>query len=240
MQLGRFAGIILLLFSLFALRGADAASSFRPLEIGYFQEFDGIAGQHEAKAVVRNTMVFGNATSVVEYYDSDLNDGLENYWSVSPEGHVLLWGYFRRNDGFGQVYYPPIRMVDDPPYEGKTWTTHFRVYSLPDTILVNEGDLAFEVYEEGEVSVPAGTFYAYGIGRADSFSSLQNIHPGFEITGRRSDEVQPRSADKWWARGVGEVQYLTTDLYQLTNYGMPTPSRRSSFGHIKWLFHGNR
>jgi hypothetical protein len=215
-------------------------TEFLPLEEGYSWVYEGIAGLGETQTVVGRSMLFGESVFVIRVHDSDSNEGLENYWTVSPEGHVLLWGYFRVKEDFGRLYFPPVRLLDYPPSLGKTWTTTFRVYELPDTLYTGISELVYLVYDEGVIDVPAGSFFSYGIGTVHG--DMKGLSPAnYDLFGRTSEGVgERRLADKWWCYGIGLTQYLANDLYQLVEFTGPTAIQESSIGRIKALFSTER
>jgi hypothetical protein len=206
---------------------------YRPLNIGNWWEYNGIRGEHEVQRVARADSIWGIKVCVVHYEQSTNNGGLENFWTSEADGGLLLWGWNRASEGLGMLYEPPIVSVDAPLYLGKTWSSTSNVYRLPDTTYVGTLTIEFCVYEEGYISVPAGDFYAFGIGhKFDSLlSSIQcaneagsEMSSGLDgrvfrglhaLAGEYPGTGQEAEAINWYCRGLGEVQYRASDLLQL-------------------------
>lgn len=219
-----------------SLPGRARAETWLPLDIGNRWSYQGVAGGHEVTSITGTTVLRDRMVYVRSYLESPQNAGLENYWSVEPDGDVFLHGFMRRVENFGVAYEPPLRMLDAPLSLGRAWTTTSTVYYLPDMSLNGSYDFSFQVMEDGVLSLPAGTFDAMGIG--------QTAAPPLGRTGiagqlapdgaRRSTAL---TAQEWYAQGVGEVQYATDDLYQLAVADLPTPVVATSWGRIKRLYH---
>ena len=205
------------------------AEDYLPLFLGNHWEYDSVGGNHENQDVEDTMTIWGHEVYVIRYHESTDNEGLENYWTTQSDGDVELWGYHRTLDGFGAVYDPPILLVDAPPYLGKTWSQEIDYYSYPGLVYTGTFEIGFEVYEEGWVSVPAGEFFAYGIGQA----LPPGIPLGVRLDGSVGDIQAAGEPWEWWSANVGQVQYGGNDLYQLSLYGLPTPIRTMSWGQIK-------
>ena len=117
--------------------------------------------------------------------------------------------------------------------------------STCNTIDVPSVDACSELIEStvGEVVVPAGTFYSFGVG----FDlGHRFVHPKsgrrYNLLGHRAspDALLPgRGATGWYAENVGVVQmsYLTWpgEMLKLVSW-QPTPVENESWGKIKSLF----
>lgn len=201
-------------------------------------------GERDVLTVIGMTQLRGHDVFVIEYSNSTYNNGLRNFWTNESDGDVLLWG-FRESDGSGFLYDPPIRMVDAPLSLGRSWTSATTVSSDPDTIPHSDVTFLFEVYEAGVLDVPAGSFYAYGVGYTQAgyirTAEIPATRGVFDILGRvpgssRANRTVASNATDWWSENIGELQYLSTDTYQLSSFDAPTPARVVSWGGIKSRF----
>ena len=230
----RFVGILVLL-SLVWLHSESSAQEYQPLTIGNQWTYQGSLGAQDGKRVSRTFRLWGTDVSVMHYENTTENDGLENYWTADVQGTVHLWGFYRSVEGLGFLYRPAIEVVQGPLYVGKEWTQHFESYSLPDTIPGGSFIVVYHVYEETDLTVPAGTFHVFGIG-----SSIRSPLPGgfpqaTALTGEHR-ALQDGSPTDWWANHVGEVQYLGDQMFQLVTFEPPTPVRLITWGVIKALY----
>jgi hypothetical protein len=209
---------------------------YLPLWIGNRWEYRGIAGSGETQLVKRMLDVWGSPKFVIDFKASTSNEGLENYWTTD-DGDVLLWGWFRELENIGLLYQPGIRKVDPPLYVGKTWNDSIGVFLLPDTLFVGMFTIPHRVHEAGMLTVPAGTFFAFGIGQTNAFL------PEFEdyaLNGTHLEESERGGATEWYGDGVGKLQYDTDDLYQLVHFVEPTPVHDATWGRIKNAFRFTR
>jgi hypothetical protein len=206
---------------------------FLPLEIGNTWSYEAPPDEAEIMTVIGVTEVLGAEVKVIDFSASTYNDPLQNYWTLGTDGDVLLWGFFRDEDGgWGAAYFPPISMVDVPASVGATWACTTQIYSLPGEIPQDVAVFELTVTWEGVLSLPAGSFQAIGVGFADP-SQAEAGSSGYFLDGRlrrgRSE------AERWYSDGVGLVQYDTTSLYQLLSFGT-TPVEPSSWARIKVLY----
>ena len=226
---------ILGLASLVIILGGDLAvaqESYLPLAEGNTWSYLGLGGERESTVISGQTEIFGYDVWVMEYFDSDHNEELENYWTSDETGDVYLWGAWR---GWGQVYDPPIKMVDAPLEVGKTWSTTFDRYSLPDLEFVRTETIHFEVQEAGVIAVPAGDFEAFNIIDAGD-GGVEYAGAVYNVLGERLQPNQ-RVVDSWWSLGVGEIQYVSSDTYQLTSFEVgPVATEHRTWSGVKVLF----
>jgi hypothetical protein len=207
---------------------ACLSQEYLPLSFGSSWHYEGVQGAQERQTVVGTVDVWGMSTRVIQFTESTHNPGLKNYWTTEPDRDVLLWGFNRK--GFGWLYNPPIRVLDAPLFIGKTWSTTVQIFSVPDTVLVGTFPFAFTVYEEGVISVPAGSFSAFGIG------STTPLPARYSISGEVARAEPQGSADVWYSEGVGRVRYIADQRYDLESYGQPTPVLSATWGSIKRQF----
>jgi hypothetical protein len=213
--------------------GATAARAefFYNLDVGLAWEYDGHQGEHDRQEVTRTDDLDGVEVRVIRFFESTYNEGLENFWSVSEEGDLLLWGFDRTLEGIGFLYDPPVAWVDAPLEPGKEWTQDFSIYSLQDGSYVGEGRYVFHVRSAGDVEVPHGTYYAYEVEATGSMEWDQPL--SLSACGLRN--VTVRTTD-WWSEGIGRIRYDSgPESYLLTDFIRPTPVRETSWGRIKAL-----
>lgn len=223
----------LILMAAVVLPRPCAAEDYLPLQIGNRWEYTSPEGD-ETTEVTRTIELWGEEVYVIEYPQSVHNLSLENYWTTSGEGDVFIWGFWIEDEGWGVLYSPPIPIVDAPLYLDKMWSHTFDTYLLPDTTYAGQNEIGLRVYWEGVLSVPAGDFFSYGIG--------QYIPVGGELLGGRSvsgallADQQRDEPTSWYSDGVGRIQYLTTDVYQLANFDQPVAVAETSWGAVKALY----
>jgi hypothetical protein len=116
--------LLALVWALAAAPPAARAQSYLPLQVGNQWVYSFPPDGSETKTVTGTVQVFGREASVIRYGPSPDNEGLENYWSISPDGDVLLHGFNRTLDpGLNFLYDPPIggrhgRQAILPPVRG--------------------------------------------------------------------------------------------------------------------------
>jgi hypothetical protein len=215
---------------------AESRTTYLPLAQDCTWSYTAQNGSAETQTVVGQRVLFGSAVTVIDYSQSTANEGLENYWTTESDGDVLLWGFFRDGPSpWGQLYQPPIRVLDAPLFVGETWSGETFQYDLPDTIPAGSLTWDFRVYGEGQLTVPAGTFDTFGVG-PDSLGTGGPARAGFSLSGERiGDAAGERSATSWWAPWVGQVQYRSDTTYQLASYSV-TPVARATWTTIKALY----
>ena len=207
-----------------------------PLDQGMFWSYEAGTGEMETMTITGTRELLGSPTTVRYYTESTSNDSLENYWTTEPDGDVLLWGFYRTEDGgWGWGYDPPIRMLDAPLFVGKTWSCTTDVYSMPSGSPRTSWAFEFTVTWEGVVSVPAGVFPSFAIGYEDTLDYDEPFHSrdGYLPDGRAAvSRPDPR---EWYSDGVGLTQYDYGALYELVRYGM-TPVEAGSWSRVKALY----
>lgn len=80
------------------------------------------------------------------------------------DGSVLLAG-FRTASGFGFIYEPPIRLFPAPPVVGPQPHQPLAYHDFATDQLLFTGSIRYDVLEDVMLTVPAGTFHAYGVGQ---------------------------------------------------------------------------
>ena len=208
--------------------------SYLPLYVGNQWMYSGLQGASETATVTGTVLIRGLETFVIRHGPSTFNEGLENYWSTSPDGDVLVHGFNRTLEGFGAIYDPPIVLLDAPLAVGRTWTQTVTNYTLPDTTPTTTFTISFQVFEAGALTVPGGTFYAYGIGQSPGGMTVLARAGTFSVTGRRI--TTSGGATDWWAQAVGRVKYTADQEYQLEAFTGPTGTDAITWGGLKALY----
>lgn len=214
-----------------------AAAQYLPLEMGNEWGYVSTTGGSEVHTVTGQIPLFGDTPWVIEWTGNPGNEGLSNFWTSEPDGDVHVFGFYIEDD-FGVVYDPPILYVDAPLELGKVWTQTVDLYTYPDLVLQGPLELAFEVYEDGVLVVPAGEFPSFGIGQTLP-PGLLEASGGRDLLGRVIGAQTGSPATDWFSSGVGVVQYRSIDLWQLESLGGPVPTRSSSWGQIKRTFYSD-
>jgi hypothetical protein len=206
---------------------------YLPLQVSNKWTYVGQSGDIEVLTTTGTIALRGNEVFVIRYGPSIQNEGLENYWTVGPDGDVLLWGAYRPVENWGVLYEPPLPMADAPLALGKTWGQSTHVYFLPDTTDGGTIEFGFQVYEAGPLMVPAGTFEAYGVGQTVP-TPLPIGLGSYALTGELlNGSLGGSLAADWWCDGVGNVQWGTSELFRLSSYSLTTSARPVTWGELK-------
>jgi len=215
---------------LLGVPGAVDAENYLPLDLGnsWGYEAENLA---ETRTVTGDLEIFDRQFTVISYSPSSSNEGLTNFWTSDDAGNVHVGGFYLTGD-FGFAYDPPIQVVKGPLSVGASWSQTVAVFSYPDLVAQGSLDIAYEVFEEGVLTVPYGEFFAFGIGRTDPGSFLD----GYSLVGERRDDSEGGSAWDWWTDGLGQPQYRADGLYQLVITDVPTPIELRTWGSIKHQF----
>lgn len=102
-------------------------------------------------------------------------------WYAKPKGWVVQVGQFPMGAAQRAEFTPPKRALKNPARVGDRWTWKGTVGGAP-------VEMAAEVVDEGEVSVPAGTFHT--------------IH----VVTRTTQAKKTITRMQWYASGVGMVR----------------------------------
>jgi hypothetical protein len=229
-----------LLASLVLAPTVSRAGDFQPLAIGNRWEYRGTAGSHQVETISGQTVVHGRVVAVKSYSEGP-DAGLQNYWLLAPDGSVLLAGFLNPSAALAVAYEPPIRYLPVPPVVSPGPFQPIVVHDLFTDAVIFTGDLRFDVTEEVTLSLPAGSFHSFGVGRAIPLP-ITSLSKGasFTLDGRRLPASDPSiyliNTTDWYSEGVGDVQYKTGDLYQLVGFGQPTATASSSWSALKRLY----
>jgi hypothetical protein len=213
-----------------------AAEDYLPLETGNFWSYVTQNGDHEMRVVAGQVPILQGTPYAIEYLISPNDQGLVNYWSLGPDGDVLLWGFFR--DGWGYVYQPPVVLVDAPLVVGKNWSTTLDVISLPDTTYITTAEFQYVAAEAQDVTVPAGTFSSFGIDSPDP-DTKSLLDGRYTLWGTKVND-KANAELTWYSLGVGIVQEKFSDLLMLETYtDQPVATEVTTWGGVKALYRGN-
>jgi len=142
--------------SLSVASGAAGTNHF-PLTEGVVNGYEFSTGQLAGTYITyfSGTADVGGTTTHVRHYAGGVHSGLLHFWSETAEGDKFFHG---SDTPFGGYYFfPPILMIDEPLYVGKTWVVDSRA---SDSLAVR---IHFEVTAFGQVTVPAGAFQAFTV-----------------------------------------------------------------------------
>lgn len=197
--------IVVLAISMLSLSMASGAggTDYFPLAEGVVREYEYEISQGSGTYITyfSGTADVGGMTTHVLHYAGGIHTGLLHFWSETPEGDKFFHG---SDAGFGGYYFsPPIPMLDEPLYVGKTWVVDSRA---SDSLAVR---VHFEVTAFGEVTVPAGTFQVFTVQDTWEFPEgtragnlFASVHMELGLLGASQQTV----GKSYYADGVGQVQ----------------------------------
>jgi hypothetical protein len=217
------------------------AAPWLPLGLGTRWEYRGVAGSHQVETITGFPVLHGR-TVAAKSYSEGVDAGLENYWLLAPDGSVLLAGFNNPSAALAILYEPPIRLLPVPPVVGPGSFVTTTIFNLFTDAVLGTFPLRYDVSEEVQLTLPAGLFHTFGVGQAISLPSPQSV-AGRTLSldgrtiGRAGSSIFSVTTTDWFSEGVGEVQYLASDVYQLVSFGEPTATARSNWTAVKRLFH---
>ncbi len=162
--------------------------------------------------------------------------GRADWWTIAPNGDLLLAGLGSVGNVTGITYDPPVVFLGANPQVGDSWTTNTN--AIGETGVVNYHlTLTVDVVQEGDVIEPAGVLHIVALNVTENYTAAA-------VPGARSvDPVGPASTtyNMLFAPqlGVAESPYsngLTMTTMHLASYGMPTPTQGSTWGRLKALY----
>lgn len=211
-----------------------SAQDYLPLEEGYFWSYTiSNSAFDELRVVGEPINLLGEMVYPIGHPGFDPFQNLVNYWSIGPDGDLLLHGWSRGT--FGYFYQPPVVLLDSPLEVGKTWSSTVDFYTCTDTTYVETHDLSYMVHDRADITVPAGTFDCFGVG--DLEDPTRGLLGGrYSISG---EEIGSKTGPvaSWWAQNVGVVEEYLSDVYQLQDYtDHEVPAESSTWGGVKALF----
>jgi hypothetical protein len=215
-----------------------ATERWLPLHEGNTWTYQGDQGGHQTETMTGTTTLHGRTVFTKHYYEG-ADAGLENFWLAAFDGSVLLAG-FRTASGFGYVYEPPIQFLPSPPTLGPRAEQPISWYDFATDQLLFSGGIRFDVLEDVTLSLPAGSFHAFGVGQYVSLPGPGADGTRLTLDGRITTpggkSIYILEPTDWFSDGTGIVQYRSGQLYQLESYGGPTAGTRSSWAAIKRLY----
>ncbi len=212
---------------------ATLANDFFPMCPGSVWEYaDDETSAPYVKECVGWEDIWGVRCGVIEYLKGP-DAGLRNFWYDAADGVLMLRGFFRPQDGFGFLYEPGIPMISASPFLGEEFCVSVDAFHLPDSTYSDSWSFCQGIVEEGFLDLPAGTFYAYGLGGRD-----EGLGRGdYDLLGRRIRSPQRGNAWIWFTEHVGEVRSTSIGSYSLADYSLPPSSLDvTSWGRVKALY----
>lgn len=223
--------------ALLLIQPAAADAPYFPLTQSFVWDYVGPKGASLHTQVDGTQSVLGEVTTVRRSYaiTAEGNDSFENYWTDDGED-VWLNGARSYLGGFTIAYEPPIRWIDAPLFVGKTWSTEVRSYlnDLEGTGTPGEPfTYGLEVVASEVITVPAGTFAAYGIAAV-----APTPRSGWDAFGRRTNAGRGEQWVDWYAVGVGSIRHIGSYItpFDLVSYGLPVPIEVVSWSNVKAFF----
>lgn len=235
----RMRVLLVLAFSaLFAGTFAAAESPYFPLSEGWSWTYTGDGNDIASAWIEGVQQVQGIETTILHWqFTGVMNDYVEQYYTVDIEGNVFIHGGHAVDVGLIASYDPPILYLPSSLALNTEWCSTFQMYEdLEGTIPVGDSlEICFKVYSVDQLTVPAGTFMAYGVGQFLP-GTLMNPSVERDVFGRRNDWIG-RNASDWFAEDVGAVYFNIYQSFELVSWTEPpTPERSTTWGEIKALF----
>lgn len=225
------------LLALLGLSTPLAAATYLPLLPGSSWSYAGDLGSTQEITCTGTTELAGETVSVLRYSGYEPDAGLENYWTATDDGDVLLWGYFRPDEGWGLLYQPPLPVTQGTLAAGQRWSFSAEISSLPDYTVV--GSIAGErvVTGEGLETVPAGEFYAFAVAWdfGEGFGPKRG-EQRVDVAGRTLLPGRDPSPPDYYVADLGEIRYEVAEIWRLTAYSASTATAMGSWGGIKALY----
>jgi len=159
-------------------------------------------------------------------------------------GNLFLHGAVNHTYPFEMAYLPPILLVSVPLELGQYWVTEgVQAYDFDGVPIGVPFDYALQVDFEGNVAVPAGTFYAYGIGAVIPGQPNLPHEQNHDIFGRYipfEEDARDIDITHWYTDQVGLVQrtfYLGDErVLKLLWWTPPTATEERTWGQIKGMY----
>ena len=219
-RLAQLASALLLI----SLAAVAVAQNYFPLDTGLVWTYtDGMGSNLEGTVL---GPVEYNGLTVVELQYLETSGGTQefhNFWTQEAGGVTWLHGAWNAS-GFSATYDPPILYIEAPLYQGLVWTTIFGYNGEP-------SEATYEVFEEGDTTVPMGTLYAYGIGAAEPLPAGE--HAGYDMLGRRLDGGT-REASRWYTENIGTIRGMGG--YELVSFSGTVATEQTTWSGVKALF----
>lgn len=236
---------ILVIAGLMLLGSCDSAATARslvspyfPLQVGYRWEFTGDGGDHGVAWADGVREVQGVETTVLHWqYSGTVQDYLEQYYTISPDGSVLIHGFSNEGVGLTRSFRPPLVVLPSSLGLGTQWCSTAQDYfDLAGTMPTGDTiEVCFTVYSVDDLHLPAGDFTAYGVGQFLPQGTPKRLS-GHDILGKPSALGDP-GATEWYAAGVGTVAFRIYQYFELSSWSqLPTPTIGTTWGGMKNAF----
>jgi hypothetical protein len=217
---------------------------YHPLTVGNQRYYESDLGETQLMTIIGEATILGAATRVRR--QDMVADLFENFWTSDSAGNLYLHGARNLLDHVEWGFLPPVRIVDAPLELGKAWVTEgVQIYDLDGTPWGDPPiDHRLRVYFEGNVGVPAGEFYSFGVGWDVGVVLLESpTGEVYDVFGRHvsaGEELTQADITDWYSDGIGLVQHTVWAAGQhpleLQWWSSPVSTRSSSWGRIKQLF----
>ena len=217
---------------------AGSSQPMMPLTPGFYWDYVSPGGVHQFEAIGGTLTLLGR-TVTEKGYTGGPDAGLVNWWLTGPAGEVQLAGFDNPTAGLSLAYDPPITVCGGTPLAGDLWLTHVTAYQLPTMAVYATFDLTYGLIEEVDLTLPAGTFHTFGVGQvvfAAPFAAAGGAALGLDGRSLGTGPAATRaaaSASDWYSPGVGDVQFVASDLFRLESYGVADPVHAATWGQVK-------
>ncbi|MBU1700894.1 MAG: hypothetical protein KJ927_03305 [Candidatus Eisenbacteria bacterium] len=215
--------------------------NYHPLETGTEWYYENIEYGPMSISMTGDKLVLGVWTKV--RHQEEALQTYENFWTCDDDGNLFLHGAHNLDDGWQAVYVPPVKMINAPLYLNSTWITEdIMVYDFDGNPIWGPFNYGLKVYWEGEVNVPAGDFYAYGVGINPSIKSAHfksiDSHDMFGRRGEETEDPPPGYPEDWYAADIGMVRHIDAAPWYWNlvwwKGPQPTSSKEDSWGRLKF------
>jgi hypothetical protein len=188
---------------LVALAAPAAASDVFPFTESLLRTYESVApgGTRTYATYFGGTAIVGGVETRVLHFAGGADDGLQQYWTESPENDKYLHGAYRSDCDCGAEYTPPILWIDAPLALDKAWDTTVE--------MVGWGfvTLHFRVVAADPMTVPAGTFDSFTIEWYTDEPPPGKI-AGLDFTGKRSPHLAATTpTSESYADAAGMIRY---------------------------------
>jgi len=236
------------LASVLGWAGYCSGTTYQPLDVGSVWQYTDDLDDIRTDTVVGHRAILGVETVVLQSVfvaPDEAPQVSETFWTTNGEGDLFLHGGVNYAHQSETAYSPPVLVLDAPLESGKSWVTQgIQPYDLDGNPLGwGPFDYGYMVYSVGNVTVPAGTFYAYGVGfylgRALPCGRDELAHDVLVGLARSGTDSVFREATDWYAEEVGLVQrasQMSPERTMRLTAWQPSPVRDVGWGRIKALF----
>lgn len=230
--------LALLLTALASPAGAVSGRDLQPLEVGHVWTFVGDGANLATLEVVGTAEVLGVETTLILWtFQGPLSGVIETFWSERDDGALLMHGFHQATWPVQTVaYVPPLVYLPASVSPGDAWCMEVGWHTDLEGTTELEGPrlTCYIATREEELTVPAGTFRAVGLGSATPRIPLPGVGTARGLGGG------PGEAIEWRAPGVGIVLLDGSVTYRLSGFAGDVPTAEVTWGEIKSLYGVNR